>query len=198
LDEAGRGSLFGPVFAAAVVFPQDLRIKGINDSKQLAPEVREELAFRITSAAAWAVASVDAADIDKINIYQASRLAMKRAVLGMPVQPDFLLVDALRVDVPLPQRALIKGDARSFSIAAASILAKVWRDRLMREWDQVYPQYGLARSKGYCTPEHLTALARFGPCVHHRFTFEPVWQYMGRGQLPLALEAAAGAANVAG
>ncbi len=194
LDEAGRGSLFGPVFAAAVVLPPGLRIKGVRDSKELAPDAREELAIQITSgAAAWAVASVDAADIDRINIYQASRLAMKRAVLGLALPPDFLLVDALVVDVSLPQRALIKGDARSLSIAAASILAKVWRDRLMREWDEAYPQYGLARSKGYGTPEHLAALARFGPCAHHRFTFEPVGQFMGRGQMTLALEAVAGA-----
>jgi ribonuclease HII len=194
LDEAGRGSLFGPVFAAAVVLPLDARLRGVRDSKELAPAVREELAAQIESAAtAWSVAQVEAADIDRINIYQASRLAMKQAVLRLKISPDFLLVDAMSVELPLPQRALIRGDARSRSIAAASILAKVHRDRLMREWDQVYPQYGLSRSKGYGTGGHLAALGRFGPTAQHRFTFDPVRATLGRGQMTLALEAAAGA-----
>ncbi|HSW49735.1 MAG TPA: ribonuclease HII [Bryobacteraceae bacterium] len=194
LDEAGRGSLFGPVVAAAVVLPVEARLDGVRDSKQLAPAIREKLASEIASrAAAWSVASVNAADIDRINIYQASRLAMRRAVLGLASPPDFLLVDAIGVDLPLPQRALIRGDARSRTIAAASILAKVHRDRAMREWDEVYPQYGLARSKGYGTREHLAALARFGPTAQHRLTFEPVREALGRGQMSLELAAAAGA-----
>lgn len=196
LDEAGRGALFGPVFAAAVVLPAGAQIDGVRDSKQLAPARREELAGEIVSrAAAWSVASVDAADIDRINIYQASRLAMRRAVLGLAAAPDFLLVDAMSVDLPLPQRALIRGDARSRTIAAASILAKVHRDRAMREWDEVYPQYGLARSKGYGTREHLAALARFGPTAQHRLTFEPVREALGLGQLSLEFGAAAGAGS---
>jgi len=195
LDEAGRGSLFGAVFAAAVVLPLDARLPGVRDSKELTPARREELAAEIRSAAtAWAVAQADAAEIDRINIYQASRLAMKRAVIQLGTCPDFLLVDALSVDLPLPQRALIKGDARVRSIAAASILAKVCRDASMREWDRTYPRYGLARGKGYGTPEHLAALDKFGPTAHHRFTFEPVRRLLPGAQmsLGLALEAEAG------
>lgn len=175
LDEAGRGSLFGPVFAAAVVLPPEDSIRGLRDSKELTPERREELAERIRAlAAAWSVASAAAEEIDRINIYQASRLAMKRAVEVLSPPADFLLVDALSIDIGIPQRALIHGDARCRSIAAASILAKVHRDACMREWDEVYPQYGLCSSKGYATPEHLRALETFGPTPHHRMTFEPV------------------------
>jgi ribonuclease HII len=188
LDEAGRGSLFGPVFAAAVILPPEARLPGLRDSKELPAARREELAAEIRSAAtAWAVAQADAAEIDSINIYQASRLAMKRAVLQLATRPDFLLVDALLVDLPLPQRALIKGDARVRSIAAASILAKVCRDASMREWDQAYPQYGLARNKGYGTPEHLAALGRFGPTARHRLSFEPVRRLLPRAQMSLGL-----------
>jgi ribonuclease HII len=175
LDEVGRGSLFGAVVASAVILPLDKEPRGIRDSKQLTPHRREELAERIKEAArAWAVDQASAAEIDEINIYQASRLAMQRAVAGLGLQPDFLLVDALSLDLPLPQEALIKGDARSRSIAAASILAKVHRDSIMREWDEMFPQYGLARGKGYGSPEHLAALREFGPTPFHRFTFEPV------------------------
>ncbi|RPI19889.1 MAG: ribonuclease HII, partial [Acidobacteriales bacterium] len=175
VDEAGRGCLFGPVFAAAVIFPLDVGIRGIRDSKQLGPQRREELAGEIrASARAWAVAQAGAGEIDRLNIYQASRLAMKRAVMQLRITPDFLLVDAMNVDLPLPQRALIKGDERCRSIAAASILAKVQRDACMRQWDEMFPQYGLSRGKGYGTPEHLAALERFGPTAYHRFSFEPV------------------------
>jgi ribonuclease HII len=196
LDEAGRGSLFGAVFAAAVILPLDVRLPGVRDSKVLPAARREELAVQIrATATAWAVAQAGAAEIDRINIYQASRLAMRRAVMQLPAGPDFLLVDALDVDLPLPQRALIKGDARVRSIAAASILAKVFRDASMREWDETYPQYGLARGKGYGTPEHLAALDKFGPTAHHRFTFEPVRRLLPRAQMSLGLahEAEAGA-----
>jgi ribonuclease HII len=175
LDEAGRGSLFGPVFAAAVVLDPADPIRGLNDSKLLDPETRDTLADRIRRRAlGWAVASVDAAEIDRINIYQASRLAMRRALDGLSPCPDFLLVDALSLETTIAQRALIHGDALSHSIAAASILAKVHRDACMCEWDRVYPEYGLASNKGYSTPEHLGALARHGPSPHHRFSFEPV------------------------
>ncbi len=195
LDEAGRGSLFGAVFAAAVVLHPDIRLPGVRDSKELLAPRREELAAKIrASAVCWAVAQADAREIDRINIYQASRLAMRRAVMELATRPDFLLVDALSVDLPLPQRALIKGDARVRSIAAASILAKVCRDASMREWDETYPQYGLARGKGYGTPEHLAALEKFGPTAHHRFSFEPVRKFLPQAQMPLALflEAEAG------
>jgi len=188
LDEAGRGSLFGSVVAAAVILPLDARLPGVKDSKELGAARREELAAEIRSTAtAWAVADADEAEIDRVNIYQASRLAMKRAVTRLATPPDFLLVDALSLDVPLPQQALIKGDARARSIAAASILAKVFRDASMREWDRVYPQYGLSRGKGYGTREHLAALEEFGPTAHHRFTFDPVARFLPRWQMPPGL-----------
>jgi ribonuclease HII len=192
LDEAGRGSLFGPVFAAAVVLDPERPVRGLNDSKQLGPERREVLAARIRErAAGWAVASVDASEIDRINIYQASRLAMLRALEGLPIRPEFLLVDALTLDSSLPQRALIHGDALSHSIAAASILAKVDRDASMEEWDAMYPDYGFLNHKGYSTPEHLRALDLRGPTPHHRYSFEPVRQAAGLDpQLSLFAEAA--------
>src|SRR5580700_6167642 len=146
LDEAGRGSLFGPVFAAAVILNPKRRIVGLDDSKKLTSERRDTLAARIREhALAWCVAQSDARRIDAWNIYQASRQAMTEAVLRLSIQPDFLLVDAMHLDLLIEQKSLIKGDARSVSIAAASILAKVERDTRMEEWDAVYPQYGLAR-----------------------------------------------------
>jgi ribonuclease HII len=177
LDEAGRGSLFGPVFAAAVVLDQGRPIRGLDDSKQLHPERRETLAARIRErAAAWAVAAADAFEIDRLNILQAARLAMRRAVGRLTNPCDYLLVDAVDVDLPLPQKAVIRGDALCFSIAAASILAKVSRDAALMEWDQVFPEYRLAHNKGYATPDHLAALERLGPTTLHRFSFEPVRQ----------------------
>lgn len=188
VDEAGRGSLFGPVFASAVVLSPEHIIRGLRDSKELAPRRREELAGRIQRfAKAWAVASIDASEIDRVNIYQASRLAMKRAVEQLSPSPDFLLVDALSIDSPIPQQALIKGDARCRSIAAASILAKVHRDACMREWDKVFPEYGLGSCKGYATAEHIKALRRFGPTPLHRRSFEPVRNIWGSQQLSLPI-----------
>jgi ribonuclease HII len=175
LDEAGRGALFGPVVAAAVILNPKRRIVGLDDSKQLAPDRRTQLAERIRQhALAWAVAEVDAQRIDAWNIYQASRQAMTAALQQLVLTPDYLLIDALRLDVMIEQKALIKGDARSVSIAAASILAKTHRDTRMQEWDAVYPQYGLAQHKGYATPEHLEALRAHGPTPLHRYSFAPV------------------------
>ncbi len=175
VDEVGRGALFGPVFAGAVILSEDRPIRGLNDSKLLDAERREVLAERIRErAVAWSVAGVDAAAIDRINIYQASRRAMRMAVARLDPAPDFLLVDAVPLDVALPQRALIKGDMRCHAIAAASIIAKVARDACMRAWDAIYPAYGLAAHKGYSTPEHLRALEEFGPTPLHRLSFEPV------------------------
>lgn len=175
VDEAGRGALFGPVFAAAVVLDPARPIRGLDDSKQLEPERREVLARRIRErAAAWAVAGADAYEIDRINILQASRLAMRRAVERLHPCCDYLLVDFVSVDVPLPQRGLVHGDAVSFSIAAASILAKVARDAALRCWAEVFPEYGFGSNKGYMTPEHVTALDRLGPTSLHRFSFQPV------------------------
>ena len=175
VDEVGRGSLFGAVFAAAVILSPDRPVRGLNDSKQIEPERREVLAGRIRErAAAWAVAAVDAAAIDRINIYQASRLAMRLAVQKLAIPADFLLIDAVPLDVPIPQHPLIHGDAQCHAIAAASIVAKVERDACMRVWDEIYPQYGLARHKGYNTPEHVRALEQHGPTPLHRLSFEPV------------------------
>lgn len=174
-DEAGRGCLFGPVYAAAAVLDPKKPIRGLNDSKQLSAAEREKLAVEIRSkAAAFAVAAASVADIRRLNIYHASRLATKRALSALSIQPDYALLDFLRVDLPMEQLPLVKGDARSRSIAAASILAKVARDEAMLKWDEVYPQYGFARNKGYGTPEHLAALAAFGPTPLHRLGYEPV------------------------
>jgi len=177
VDEVGRGSLFGCVVAAAVILDPAYRLRGLRDSKLLPAERREVLAERIREhAVAWSVAAVDAGRIDQINIYQASRVAMREAVLQLAPAADHLLVDALKLDCELPQNAIIHGDALSASIAAASILAKVERDRMMCEWDAVFPAYGLASHKGYSTPKHLAALREFGPTPLHRQSFAPVWQ----------------------
>jgi ribonuclease HII len=176
VDEVGRGSLFGPVVAAAVILDPGYRIRGLRDSKLLLAERRETLAERIREhAIAWAIAAVDAARIDQINIYQASRVAMRQAALRLEPNPDHLLIDAMRLDCDLPQQAIIHGDALSASIAAASILAKVERDRMVRAWDPVFPVYGLASNKGYSTPHHLAALRQHGPSPLHRQSFAPVW-----------------------
>ena len=175
VDEVGRGALFGPVFAGAVILSPDRPVRGLNDSKVLEPERREVLAERIRErAVAWAVAAVDAATIDYVNIYQASRLAMRMAVMRLDPKPDFVLIDAVPLDLPMPQRPLIDGDARCHAIAAASIVAKVHRDQCMRVWDKVFPAYGLASHKGYSTPEHLEAIRTHGLTPLHRLSFEPV------------------------
>jgi ribonuclease HII len=175
IDEVGRGALFGPVFAAAVILSPERRIRGLRDSKQLTADRREQLAARIREkAVAWAVAAVDAFEIDRVNIYQASRAAMRQAIEQLDPAPDYLLVDAVTVDLPIQQRAIIHGDALSQSIAAASIIAKVDRDACMCEWDQVFPQYGLKNHKGYSTDEHWRALEKLGPTPMHRFSFWPV------------------------
>lgn len=186
VDEVGRGALFGPVVAAAVILSPDRPVRGLNDSKQLEPERRTVLAARIRErAVAWSVAAVDAAMIDWINIYQASKMAMQMAVARLKPQPDFLLIDAVPLSIATPQRPLIKGDAQCHAIAAASIIAKVWRDDCMRVWDEVFPQYGLANHKGYSTPEHAKALEEFGPTPLHRLSFEPV---RARSLFPIDLD----------
>ncbi|MEP7354329.1 MAG: ribonuclease HII [Acidobacteriota bacterium] len=175
VDEVGRGALFGSVFAAAVILNPDRPIRGLDDSKQLPPDRREVLAARIEErATAWAIGAADAFEIDHVNILQASRLAMTRAVSRLSPAADYLLIDALKLDVDLPQRGLIHGDSSSFSIAAASILAKVARDRAMRAWAEVFPGYGFDSNKGYGAPDHLSGLKRFGPTPLHRYSFGPV------------------------
>jgi ribonuclease HII len=192
IDEAGRGALFGPVVAAAVVLNPKRRIVGLDDSKKLTPERRAELAPRIHQhALAWAVAEIDASRIDAWNIYQASRQAMIAALQQLCIIPDYLLIDAMQLDVLIEQKSLIKGDAKSISIAAASILAKTHRDARMNEWDVIYSGYGLAQHKGYGTPEHLEALRRLGPTPLHRNSFAPVRESRcwatGATQTPLPL-----------
>jgi len=175
LDEAGRGALFGPVVAAAVILNPRRRIVGLDDSKKLTPDRRSELAPRIKEyALAWAVAEIDAQRIDAWNIYQASLQAMLAALAQLSVEPDYLLLDAVELDVMIEQKAIIKGDAKSVSIAAASILAKVERDGCMCRWHEVFPEYGLDHNKGYYTPDHIEALEKYGPTMLHRFSFEPV------------------------
>jgi ribonuclease HII len=195
LDEAGRGSLFGPVVASVVILNPRRRIVGLDDSKKLVAERRRELAERIREhALAWATAEIDASRIDAWNIYQASRQAMVAAISQINPLPDYLLLDAIELDLPIEQKALIHGDARSVSIAAASILAKVERDRRMEEFDQLYPQYGFAQHKGYGTPEHLEALRVHGPTSLHRFSYAPVRESRcwaaGAVQNPLPLDLA--------
>jgi len=178
VDEVGRGALFGPVVAAAVILPArlaSLAKAGLTDSKQLTREERERLDKRIRRVAiAISIASVDAATIDLVNIYQATRMAMLEAVAGLAVAPDHLLIDAMRIDHACAQTKLIYGDSLSLSIAAASVIAKVHRDQQMRDLDLLHPQYGLASHKGYATPQHRRALREHGPCALHRRSFAPV------------------------
>ena len=188
VDEVGRGALFGPVLAAAVVLDPGVRIRGIQDSKALPAEERERLAAIIRKRAlAISVASVEASEIDQINIYQASRLAMRIAVLGLAPPPALVLCDALHLDIAYPQVPIIHGDAQSVSVAAASIIAKVERDRLLREWDGVYPGYELARNKGYATPEHFASLRALGPTPQHRRSYAPVAAAAGMLDITAAL-----------
>ena len=175
VDEVGRGALFGPVVAAAVILNPARRIPGLDDSKKLTAARRRLLSEKILErAVAWAVAEVLPERIDAWNIYQASRQAMERALKDLKPPADFILSDAMRLELPVPCRAVIHGDARSVSIAAASILAKVYRDRLLEDWDREFPGYGLARHKGYATREHLERLRQQGPTPLHRRSFAPV------------------------
>ena len=173
IDEAGRGPLAGPVCAAAVILPRDWEPAGLNDSKKLSPERREGLYEKITRhSIAWSVAFASEQEIDEVNILQATFLAMRRALAGLSTAPDFALVDGNRDPLlGIPTRCEVKGDGRYACIAAASILAKVSRDRLMDEMDALYPQYGFLRHKGYPTKAHYEALAKYGPCPIHRRSF---------------------------
>ena len=176
LDEAGRGPLAGPVVAAAVVLPRRCLLAGLNDSKQLTEAERERLYGEILQRALGVgVGRASEQEIDAMNILEATRLAMCRAIQALPSVPDYLLLDALELPaVHLPQRAIIKGDTLSVSIAAASVVAKVTRDRLMGEYHRQYPQYNFQAHKGYGTAEHLRMLAEHGPCAIHRRSFRPV------------------------
>ena len=183
IDEAGRGALAGPVVAAAVILPLDNEIEeklhGVNDSKKLSAKIREALFLRITQyALAYAIAQQPATVIDEIGIMPANKLAMQTAVAQLSLTPQFLLIDG-RIRLPqlnIPQQAIVRGDGQSLSIAAASILAKVTRDRVMRELDGRFPQYGFAQHKGYGTQQHRDAMVKYGPCPQHRHSFAPIRQ----------------------
>lgn len=175
VDEVGRGPLAGPVVASAVILNKDAKIIGLNDSKKLSERVRDQLYEQIIEQSiAIGVGIVSADEIDQINIYQASKLAMKKAIEDLPIEPDYLLIDAMNLDVDLPQDSIIKGDTKSVSIAAASIIAKVTRDRYMKKMEKVYPYYAFGKNVGYGTAEHLHALSHYGITPEHRKSFAPV------------------------
>lgn len=179
VDEAGRGPLAGPVVAAAVILPDDFALDGLNDSKKVSAAKREKFYAILTATAEilWAVAEATVEEIDRLNVLRATHLAMARAIENLPRKPDHALVDGLPVrGLPVKHTAMVGGDGLSLSIAAASIVAKVTRDRLMLEIDAHYPQYGFARHKGYGVREHLEALRNHGPCPVHRRSFQPVAQ----------------------
>jgi ribonuclease HII len=173
IDEAGRGPLCGPVVAGAVILPKDCQILYLNDSKKLSEKRREELFLEIQEkSVAWSVGIVGPDVIDEINILQATYQAMRQAIAGLRVQPDLLLNDAVTIPgVDIMQIPIVKGDAKSVSIAAASVMAKVTRDHMMYEYDKLYPEYGFAKHKGYGTAAHIAALKEYGPCPIHRRTF---------------------------
>ena len=180
VDEAGRGPLAGAVYAAAVIFDEGVYIDGVNDSKKLTPKKRDELYDEIISKAkAYAIFSVDEKVIDEINILEATYMAFQGAVSSLSIKPDYVLIDGNRAKgIEIPHETVVKGDSKSFSIAAASILAKVARDRYIEEADKLYPQYGFAVHKGYGTKAHLDAIKKYGPCPIHRLTFKGVKEYV--------------------
>jgi ribonuclease HII len=180
VDEVGRGPLAGPVVAACVVTRSPLMLRGLNDSKLVQPQRRKVLAEKIKSSVeAWAIGSASVAEIDRLNIYRASILAMERAIGALACMPEYLITDAVRIpSFPGPQEPLIKGDARCAAVAAASIVAKVHRDALLEELDREDPRYGFASHKGYSTPEHIAALERYGPGVHHRANWRRIVELM--------------------
>jgi ribonuclease HII len=179
IDEAGRGPLAGPVVAAAVMLPPNFRLRGLNDSKQLSSAARESYYDALVSnpEIVFGIGVASVTEIDRINILRATHLAMQRALANLTLLPEHLLIDGLPAPALIfPQTAIIDGDARSFSIAAASVIAKVTRDRMMVSWHDEFPVYEFARNKGYGTPEHLEKLRSHGPCLLHRRTFGPVAQ----------------------
>jgi len=179
IDEVGRGPLAGPVVAAAVILPGDFFLAGIDDSKKLTEKKRKEYDVIIRrDALAYSIAMIHASEIDEINIYEATKKAMKAAISSLEPKPDFLLIDAMKLDTPFSSESIIKGDAKSISIAAASIIAKVARDELMKEISLLHPDYGFQRNMGYGTKEHLQAIKQYGITSYHRKSFAPVKDYV--------------------
>lgn len=174
IDEAGRGPLAGPVVIASAIMPKDSMIEGVNDSKKVSEKKREKLYDEITSEAiSWSVSIIDHIEIDKVNILNATKEGLTNCIKNLETKPNVIIVDALeKIDTcGIPYKSIIKGDAKCYSIAAASIIAKVTRDRIMRQWDEVYPQYGFAKHKGYGTAAHIAAIKEYGLCPIHRKTF---------------------------
>lgn len=184
IDEAGRGPLIGPVVAAAVILPKNYKLEGLNDSKQLS-EKKREIFYNIImeEALAVGVGIIDAKIIDEINIYEATKMAMYEAIERLQVKPEHILIDAMRLNLNIKNTSIIKGDAKSISIAAASVIAKVTRDKIMIELDQKHPEYGFAKHKGYPTKKHIENVKRYGIIKEYRFTFKPIRGLIGAGDL---------------
>ena len=178
VDEVGRGPLIGSVVAACVVLPRDFVLEGLTDSKKLSEKKRDEF-YKIIwdKATSIGIGIVDEKVIDEVNIYEATKIAMKKAISDTNIKPDHVLIDAMPLDIDVPTTSIIKGDAKSISIAAASVIAKVTRDRMMYELDKIYPMYGLASNKGYGTKKHIEAIKKYGITKYHRLSFKPVSEY---------------------
>ena len=178
VDEVGRGPLIGSVVAACVILPFDFELEGLTDSKKLSEKKRDEF-YKIIwdKAIAIGIGIVDEKVIDEVNIYEATKIAMKKAISDTNIKPDHVLIDAMPLDIDVPTTSIIKGDAKSISIAAASVIAKVTRDRMMYELDKIYPMYGLASNKGYGTKKHIEAIKKYGITKYHRLSFKPVSEY---------------------
>ena len=184
VDEVGRGPLVGPVVAAAVILPKNYKLEGLDDSKKLSEKKREKLfPIIMKDAIAVGIGEVSAKEIDKINIYEASRKAMMIALENLSVKPEYILVDAMPLFIDTPHEAIIHGDALSLSIAAASVIAKVTRDNMMIELDEKYPMYGFKKHKGYPTKLHLENLKKYGPLENYRFTYGPVRDLINKGDV---------------
>lgn len=178
VDEVGRGPLIGSVVAACVILPFDFALEGLTDSKKLSEKKRNEF-YKVIwdKAIAIGIGIVDEKVIDEVNIYEATKIAMKKAICDTNIKPDHVLIDAMPLDIDVPTTSIIKGDAKSISIAAASVIAKVTRDRMMYELDKIYPMYGLASNKGYGTKKHIEAIKKYGITKYHRLSFKPVSEY---------------------
>lgn len=175
IDEVGRGPLIGPVVAACVILPKDFKLEGLTDSKKLSEKKRNKFnEIILKEAISVGIGVVEAEEIDKLNIYSATQLAMKKAVDNLKIKPDHILIDAMPLDLDITTTSIIKGDSKSITIAAASVVAKVYRDSILVELDKKYPMYGLKQNKGYPTQKHLEAIKEYGICKHHRMSFGPV------------------------